>query len=40
MSTIGIKKIHKQRYHIYHKNIKMNHSNEKQPKKDKSKVTI
>ena len=40
MSTISMKKLQKQRYYMYHKNIKMNNGNEKHPKKDKSKVAI
>ena len=35
-----MKQLPKQRYHNYHKNIKMNRRNEKHPKKDKSKVKI
>ena len=34
-----MKKLHKQ-YHIYYKNIKINHGNGKHPLKDKSKATI
>ena len=33
MSTISMKKLRKQKYHIYHKNTEINSSNEKQLKK-------
>ena len=40
MSTISMKQLHKQRYRMFHKIIKMNSSNKKHPKIDKSNVTI
>ena len=40
MFIISLKKLRKQRYYIYHKNIKMDNDNEKHPKRDKSNVTI